>query len=96
MSCGDKDGIYLWTFHGDVRTQFAHQAEHEGGFISILEEDTRPKGVLERIRDSKKEAKHQHATAVLKEGAFVLPAFKSAPLSTDPSADDQGEEASGQ
>jgi hypothetical protein len=20
MSAGDKDGIYLWTFHGDVRT----------------------------------------------------------------------------
>jgi WD40 repeat protein len=58
MSCGDKDGIYLWTFHGDVRTQFAHQAEHDGGFVSVLEEETRPKGVLERIRDSKKEAKY--------------------------------------
>jgi WD40 repeat protein len=24
MTAGDKDGIYLWNFHGDVRTQFAH------------------------------------------------------------------------
>ena len=24
LSAGDKDGIYLWSFYGDVRTQFAH------------------------------------------------------------------------
>jgi WD40 repeat protein len=27
MSVGDKDGIFLWNFYGDVRTQFAHQNE---------------------------------------------------------------------
>jgi hypothetical protein len=24
ISCGEKDGIYLWNFYGDIRTQFAH------------------------------------------------------------------------
>lgn len=24
LSIGEKDGIYLWSFHGDVRTQYAH------------------------------------------------------------------------
>ena len=27
ISAGDKDGIYLWNFYGDIRTQFAHQSE---------------------------------------------------------------------
>jgi hypothetical protein len=70
--------------------------EQEGYSQSIVEEEPRSKGVLERLRDSKKEAKYQHANAVLKEGAFLLPAFKAATVNVEPSTDDQGEEASGQ
>jgi WD40 repeat protein len=24
ISAGDKDGIYLWSFYGDIKTQFGH------------------------------------------------------------------------
>jgi len=69
ISCGDKDGIYLWSFYGDVRTQFAHQAE-AGQMTAQMtlaqQEETKELAksksgsVLERLRVSKKEAKLLH------------------------------------
>ena len=106
MSVGDKDGIYLWSFYGDVRTQFAHSAiEGEDVYSERQEESKRPKSgsVLEKLRATKKEAKHyQPALGALKEGSFVLPPFRQ--LQTTPEQntlssiggmDDHGEESSG-
>lgn len=30
LSAGEKDGIYLWNFYGDIKTQFGHTAIEEG------------------------------------------------------------------
>ena len=70
ISCGDKDGIYLWSFYGDGRTQFAHQAEAGGQITAQMtlaqQEETKELSksksgsVLERLRVSKKEAKLLH------------------------------------
>jgi WD40 repeat protein len=61
ISCGEKDGLYLWDFYGDIRTQFAHQAEAPEQFTLGNKEtkEERPKSgsVLEKLRASKKEAK---------------------------------------
>lgn len=65
LSAGDKDGIYLWNFYGDVRTQFAHQAEEQQHFtLASSHPDaghkrTKSGSVLEKLRASKKEAKQQ-------------------------------------
>ena len=29
ISAGEKDGIYIWSFYGDTKTQFAHQVTEE-------------------------------------------------------------------
>jgi WD40 repeat protein len=63
MSIGDKDGIYMWSFYGDIRTQFSH-ALMEDEVASPIQEGgehkrARSGSVLERLRNSKKEQKLQ-------------------------------------
>jgi hypothetical protein len=53
--------------------------------------------VLEKLRTTKKEVKQlmQHGSGQIKEGTFILPAFKVIPATSEASVDDSGEEASG-
>lgn len=55
--------------------------------------------MLEKLRTTKKEVKQlmQHGSGQIKEGTFILPAFKVIPATSEAinSADDSGEEASG-
>ena len=60
--------------------------------------------VLEKLRNSKKEAKQQQQqyASSLKDGTFILPAFKAVPpladtqtISSSGGMDDHGEETSG-
>jgi hypothetical protein len=56
ISCGEKDGIYLWNFYGDIRTQFAHQVEEQHFTLGKQEEEepghkrTKSGSVLEKLR----------------------------------------------
>lgn len=110
MSCGDKDGIYLWSFYGDVRTQFAHQTEEalQAAFEDAQGTNKELKksksgSVLEKLRNNKKEAKMHHVLpGQLKEGSFILPPFRNIPITPDQSTissaggmDDHGDDTSG-
>ena len=71
ISCGEKDGIYIWNFYGDTQTQYAHQP---------IEERTQEEGgasknatMLDKLRATRKETKKQ---GTLAEDSFILPSFK--------------------
>ena len=57
ISVGEKDGIYLWNFAGDTRTQFAHQIE-EAPIIDVEQQKAKAGSVLEKLRTTKKEVKN--------------------------------------
>ena len=96
ISAGDKDGIYLWNFYGDVRTQFAHAPE-ELPEKEVLKESKSSGSVLEKLRNSKKESKYlaQYEAAEIKEGTFVVPAFRAVQVVPPEASGAEDEETSG-
>jgi len=65
LSAGEKDGIYLWNFYGDIKTPYAHAALEDltSQKVNSEKESIGAKGqsVLERLRTTRKENKQNLA-----------------------------------
>lgn len=77
LSAGEKDGIYLWNFYGDIKTSYAHSALEDLTSQKVNSEKesigTKGQSVLERLRTTRKENKQNLA---LQQDAIILPSFK--------------------
>jgi len=74
FSSGEKDGIYIWQFHGDTQTNF--HREEEGGEKQMIERQVdrdalHEPTVLEKMREAVKEKKKPK----LEQYSFFMPQF---------------------
>ena len=72
ISAAENDGIYIWTFAGDVSTNFHPAIEHDGEVDQVDRDHLHEPTVLERMRASVKEKRKPK----LAEFSFILPEFK--------------------
>ena len=75
ISIGERDGIYVWEFNGDVENDFKqnHLAGQDIQSLSTLEEKM-PVSKLEELRTKNKEKKAFRNQ--LSEDTFIIPSFK--------------------
>lgn len=75
ITCGERDGIFMWEFNGDVENDFkaAQLAGQDIGSISENLED-KPASMLEKLRTTNKAKKAFRNQ--LSEDTFIIPSFK--------------------
>lgn len=58
ISSGEKDGIYIWNFYGDTKTEFAHPIKNESSEEQLEISNTEKQvSILEKMRQSRKQSK---------------------------------------
>ena len=73
ISAAENDGIYIWSFAGDIGSNFHPVIEQEDQPIQELDRDElHQPTVLERMRQSVKDKRKPK----LAEFSFILPEFK--------------------
>ena len=75
ISSADKDGIYIWQFHGDTQTNYLPEVEDDAAVLPSIDRNLlHQPTTLERMRMAVKEKKKPK----LAEFSFIVPAFEPA------------------
>lgn len=63
-SAGEKDGIFIWNFYGDVKSQYGYSAVTKSQMQESRGED-KQMSLLDKMRTSRKESKQLAAAKAL-------------------------------